>query len=163
MHAWDALTPIEETLRFLDDAISSGKIAYYGFSNYLGWHITKAVHVAKAHNFAPPVTLQPQYNLLVRDIEHEVDARLPGRRHRASCPGRRSAAAGSPASTSATKCRPAPPASARTPSAACEAYEARNASERTWRIIDAVAAIGEGARRQPGRGRRSPGSAPGRR
>ena len=48
MHAWDALTPIEETLRFLDDAIRAGKIAYYGFSNYLGWHVTKAVHVAKA-------------------------------------------------------------------------------------------------------------------
>ncbi|MGO7179520.1 aldo/keto reductase, partial [Rhizobium ruizarguesonis] len=37
MHAWDALTPIEETLRFLDDAVSSGKIGYYGFSNYVGW------------------------------------------------------------------------------------------------------------------------------
>lgn len=41
MHAWDALTPIEETLRFLDDAVSSGKIGYYGFSNYVGWHIAK--------------------------------------------------------------------------------------------------------------------------
>ena len=37
MHAWDALTPLEETLRFLDDAVHAGKIAYYGFSNYLGW------------------------------------------------------------------------------------------------------------------------------
>src|SRR3954447_22372319 len=35
MHAWDALTPIEETLRFLDDAVSAGKIGYYGFSNFL--------------------------------------------------------------------------------------------------------------------------------
>ena len=42
MHAWDALTPLEETLRFLDDAVSNGKIAYYGFSNFLGWHLTKA-------------------------------------------------------------------------------------------------------------------------
>ena len=47
MHAWDALTPIEETLRFLDDAVRAGKIAYYGFSNYLGWQVTKAVHVAR--------------------------------------------------------------------------------------------------------------------
>ena len=46
MHAWDALTPIEETLRFLDDATRAGKIAYYGFSNFLGWQVTKAVHVA---------------------------------------------------------------------------------------------------------------------
>src|SRR4029079_14922295 len=58
--------------RFLDDAISAGKIAYYGFSKYLGWQVTKAVHVAKALSFTPPATLQPQYNLLVRDIEHEV-------------------------------------------------------------------------------------------
>src|SRR5579871_2254740 len=51
MHAWDALTPIDETLRFLNDAISAGKIAYYGFSNFLGWHVTKASEVAKARGF----------------------------------------------------------------------------------------------------------------
>ena len=72
MHAWDALTPLEETLRFLDDAVSAGKIGYYGFSNFLGWHITKAVHLAKANHWAAPITLQPQYNLLVREIESEV-------------------------------------------------------------------------------------------
>jgi aryl-alcohol dehydrogenase-like predicted oxidoreductase len=72
MHAWDALTPLEETLRFLDDSIRNGKIAYYGFSNFLGWHLTKAVWLAKANGYTPPVTLQPQYNLLVRDIEHEL-------------------------------------------------------------------------------------------
>jgi len=72
MHAWDALTPLEETLRFLDDAIRAGKIGYYGFSNYLGWQVTKAAHIAHAANMAPPVTLQPQYNLLVRGIEHEI-------------------------------------------------------------------------------------------
>src|SRR3954469_15769491 len=72
VHAWDAFTPVEETLSFLDDAVSAGKISYYGFSNYLGSQLTKAVHVARAHHWAPPVTLQPQYNLLVRGIEHEV-------------------------------------------------------------------------------------------
>src|SRR5436190_216808 len=72
MHAWDALTPIEETLRFLDDALQAGKISYYGFSNYLGWQVTKAAMTASAQGWTAPVTLQPQYNLLVRDIEHEV-------------------------------------------------------------------------------------------
>ena len=73
MHAWDALTPLEETLRFLDDAVRNGKIAYYGFSNYPRLAAsTKAVWLAKANGYAPPVTLQPQYNLLVRDIEHEI-------------------------------------------------------------------------------------------
>ena len=72
LHGWDALTPLEETLRFLDDATRAGKIAHYGFSNFPGWQVTKAVHLARAAGFAPPVTLQPQYNLLVRDIEHEI-------------------------------------------------------------------------------------------
>ncbi|MFJ6155865.1 aldo/keto reductase [Pseudarthrobacter sp. NPDC092184] len=72
LHAWDPLTPLEETLRFLDDAVSRGKIAYYGFSNFLGWQLTKAVHVARAHGWSPAVTLQPQYSLLVRDIEAEI-------------------------------------------------------------------------------------------
>ncbi|MFP3547562.1 aldo/keto reductase, partial [Rhizobium sp. SIMBA_035] len=72
MHAWDPITPLEETLRFLHDAVSAGKIAYYGFSNFLGWQLTKAVHVAKAHGWSAPVTLQPQYNLLVREIESEI-------------------------------------------------------------------------------------------
>lgn len=140
MHAWDALTPIEETLRFLDDATGAGKIAYYGFSNYLGWQLTKAVHVAKAHGFAPPVTLQPQYNLLVRDIEHEIvpaclDAGmgllpwsplgggwLAGKYKRDVSP------------SGATRL-------GENPKRGMEAYEARNASERTWRVIDAVAAV----------------------
>src|SRR4029079_9362684 len=80
MHAWDALTPTEETLRFLDDAIGAGKIAYYGFSNFLGWHVTKASELAKARGWAAPTTLQPQYSLLVREIECEiVTAWLHGR------------------------------------------------------------------------------------
>lgn len=72
MHAWDPLTPLEETLRFLHDAVTSGKIGYYGFSNFLGWQLTKAVHLARAHGWNAPVTLQPQYSLLVREIESEI-------------------------------------------------------------------------------------------
>jgi len=72
MHAWDALTPIEETLRFLDDAIGAGKIAYYGFSNFLGWHVAEASALAKARGWAAPMTLQPQYSLLAREIEFEI-------------------------------------------------------------------------------------------
>ena len=72
LHAFDALTPLEESLRFLDDAVSSGKIAYYGFSNFLGWQLTKAVWIARVNGFSAPVTLQPQYNLLARGIEHEI-------------------------------------------------------------------------------------------
>lgn len=72
MHAWDAITPLDETLRFLDDAVSAGKIGYYGFSNFTGWQLTKATMLAERHGWTPPVTLQPQYSLLVRGIEHEI-------------------------------------------------------------------------------------------
>lgn len=137
MHAFDALTPIEETLRFLDDAISAGKIAYYGFSNFLGWQLTKAVWIARSQGFAPPVTLQPQYNLLVRDIEHEIvpacqDASmgllpwsplgggwLSGKYKRDQMP------------TGVSRL-------GENPKRGMEAYEARNAQTRTWDIIGAV-------------------------
>jgi aryl-alcohol dehydrogenase-like predicted oxidoreductase len=137
MHAWDALTPLEETLRFLDDATRAGKIAHYGFSNFLGWHVTKAVHLARGAGFAPPVTLQPQYNLLVRDIEHEIvpaclDAGigllpwsplaggwLAGKYQRDVLP------------TGATRL-------GENPERGMEAFRPRNAEQRTWEIIGTV-------------------------
>jgi aryl-alcohol dehydrogenase-like predicted oxidoreductase len=140
MHAWDAMTPIEETLRFLDDAVRAGKIGYYGFSNYLGWQLTKAVHVARARGWEGPVTLQPQYNLLVRDIEHEVvpaalDAGigllpwsplaggwLSGKYERDVQPS-------------------GPTRLGDNPERGMEAWAARNASERTWRVVDAVGEV----------------------
>jgi len=142
MHAWDARTPIDETLSFLDDAVTAGKIGYYGFSNYLGWQLTKAVHRAAALNLAPPVTLQPQYSLLVRDIEHEVvpaalDANigllpwsplgggwLTGKYERDVAP------------TGASRL-------GENPKRGMEAWEARNADERTWAVIAAVKSIAE--------------------
>jgi aryl-alcohol dehydrogenase-like predicted oxidoreductase len=140
MHAWDAVTPLEETLRFLDDAVTAGKISHYGFSNYLGWQLTKAVGVAAAHGWTPPVTLQPQYNLLVRGIEHEVvpaalDARvglLPW-----------SPLAGGWLSGKYTKDQ-SPTGATRlgeNPDRGMEAWEKRNADPRTWEVIDAVAAV----------------------
>ncbi|MDO8358803.1 MAG: aldo/keto reductase [Devosia sp.] len=143
MHAWDALTPIEETLRFLDDAVRAGKISYYGFSNYLGWHVAKAVQVARAEGYAAPVTLQPHYNLLVRDIEFEIvpaclDAGmglmpwsplgggwLSGKYKRNSNP------------TGTTRL-------GENPNRGQEAYGPRNSDERTWRIIEAVERVAEG-------------------
>src|SRR4051794_4060181 len=72
VHAFDPLTPLEETWRFLDDAVSAGKIAYLGLSNYAGWQVQKVADLAWLRGWAPPVTLQPQYNLLVREIEWEI-------------------------------------------------------------------------------------------
>jgi aryl-alcohol dehydrogenase-like predicted oxidoreductase len=72
VHAFDPWTPLEETLRTLDGFIRAGKIRYYGLSNFTGWQLTKVVHLARALNIAGPVTLQPQYSLLVREIEWEI-------------------------------------------------------------------------------------------
>ncbi|SDC53309.1 Predicted oxidoreductase [Geodermatophilus telluris] len=72
LHAWDPLTPLEETLRFLDDAVRAGKIGYPGLSNFLGWQVQKAVDLAEREHLAVPVTLQPSYSLLVRQVEFEI-------------------------------------------------------------------------------------------
>jgi aryl-alcohol dehydrogenase-like predicted oxidoreductase len=80
-HAWDPVTPLDETLQTMDGFVRAGKIRYYGFSNFTGWQLTKAVHLARELGLAAPVTLQPQYSLVVREIEWEIvpaalDARL---------------------------------------------------------------------------------------
>ena len=72
VHSFDPLTPIEETLRALDDAVRAGKVNYVGLSNFTGWQVQKTVDVASAHNLARPVTLKPQYNLLAREVEWEI-------------------------------------------------------------------------------------------
>ena len=72
VHAFDAMTPLEETLRTLDGFVRDGKIGYYGLSNFTGWQLTKAVHLARALGLNEPVTLQPQYSLIVREIEWEI-------------------------------------------------------------------------------------------
>ena len=72
LHAWDPLTPLTESLGFLQEAVTAGKISYYGLSNFTGWQLTKAVYTAREHGWNEPVTLQPQYNLLEREIESEV-------------------------------------------------------------------------------------------
>ena len=71
-HAWDPLTPLPETLRFFDDAVSAGKIRYAGVSNFTGWQLQRAALLTQHLNLTPIVTLQPQYNLLAREIEFEL-------------------------------------------------------------------------------------------
>ena len=72
VHAYDPHTPLDETLRTLDGFAQAGKIRYYGLSNFTGWQLTKAVLTARALGLREPVTLQPQYSLIVREIEWEV-------------------------------------------------------------------------------------------
>jgi aryl-alcohol dehydrogenase-like predicted oxidoreductase len=72
MHRWDPRTPIEETLRFLDDAVRAGKVRYIGHSNYNGWQTVEAAWTAKTEHLTPMISAQNQYNLLQRDIEREL-------------------------------------------------------------------------------------------
>jgi aryl-alcohol dehydrogenase-like predicted oxidoreductase len=141
-HAWDPQTPIDETLRFFDDAVRAGKIRYVGVSNFVGWQLQKAVLLARFGGLAPIVTVQPQYNLLARDIEHEVvpvclnegigilpwsplgGGWLTGKYRRDELP------------TGATRL-------GENPQRGVEAYAGRNASEQTWQVVDAVREVAQ--------------------
>ena len=142
-HAFDPHTPLEETLRTFDGFIRAGKIRYYGLSNFTGWQLTKAVQLARAMNLAEPITLQPQYNLLVREIEWEIvpaalDADLgllpwsplgggwlSGKYRRNERP------------TGSTRL-------GEDPGRGMEAFGKRNQLQRTWDVIEAVQLIAEG-------------------
>ena len=141
VHAYDPLTPLEETLRTLEGFIRAGKIRYYGLSNFTGWQLTKAVHLARALNVAEPVTLQPQYSLLAREIEWEI------------VPAVLDAGMGmlpwSPLGggwLSGKYRRDQRPAGATRlgddPNRGMEAYN-RRGTERTWNVIDAVQKVAE--------------------
>jgi aryl-alcohol dehydrogenase-like predicted oxidoreductase len=140
-HCWDPLTPLEETLSAFDELVQAGTIRYVGLSNFTGWQLQKAVLLTRLHGWAPVVTLQPQYNLLAREIEWEavpvcLEERigllpwsplgggwLTGKYRPDQRP------------TGATRL-------GEDPNRGVEAYDKRN-TERTWRILDVVARIAE--------------------
>lgn len=72
MHGFDALTPVEETLRALDDLITAGKIGYIGASNFSGWHLMKALATAEKYGLARYVVYQGYYSLIGRHYEWEL-------------------------------------------------------------------------------------------
>lgn len=72
LHSFDALTPIDEMLRALDDLMRSGKIRYFGVSNYSGWHLMKMLSLSEKHSLPRPVTHQVYYTLTDRDFEWEL-------------------------------------------------------------------------------------------
>ena len=71
-HRWDETTPIEETLRGLDDLIRMGKICYIGASAYASWQLAHANVLAEFRGWSRFVVLQSEYNLLRRKVEREV-------------------------------------------------------------------------------------------
>ena len=142
-HGWDPLTPVEETLRFFDDAVRSGKVRYLGLSNHAGWQLQKVVDVAEVRGWPRPVTLQPQYNLLAREIEWEI------------VPAAQASGLGllpwSPLGggwLTGKYTREQRPSGAtrlgENPERGVEAYGKRAASERTWAVIAVLQEIAEG-------------------
>lgn len=143
VHGHDPVTPVEETLRFLDDAVRAGKIDYVGLSNVTGWQLQRAVDVARFGGLTVPVTVQPQYNLLVREIEWEIvpaaqanglgllpwsplgGGWLTGKYRRDERP------------TGRTRL-------GENPERGVEAYDRRSTAERTWDVVDAVRAVADG-------------------
>jgi aryl-alcohol dehydrogenase-like predicted oxidoreductase len=142
VHGYDPWTPLEETLGFLDDAVHAGKIHYVGLSNFTGWQVQRAAGIASSTGLAAPVTLQPQYNLLVREIEWEIvpaaqangmgllpwsplgGGWLTGKYRRDERP------------TGPTRLGD-------DPNRGVEAYDRRSRVERTWDVVDAVRAVAD--------------------
>ena len=131
----------------------AGKVSYVGLSNYTGWQVQKVVDLAEFRGLARPVTLQPQYNLLVREIEWEIVPGLRVDRARAAAvvAARRRLAdrqvhAATQRPTGATRL-------GEDPERGVEAYDRRSSGQRTWDVIDAVQSIALGARGHDGAGR----------
>ena len=72
MHGWDALTPLEESLRTFDDLLAAGKVRYIGVSNFAAWQVMKGLGLSDKRGWAKFIAAQYQYSLVVRDIEEEI-------------------------------------------------------------------------------------------
>jgi aryl-alcohol dehydrogenase-like predicted oxidoreductase len=72
IHHNDAVTPVEETVRALEDLVRQGVVRYVGVSNWQAWKIMKAVGIAERHGWARFETLQAYYSIAGRDLEHEI-------------------------------------------------------------------------------------------
>jgi aryl-alcohol dehydrogenase-like predicted oxidoreductase len=72
VHGFDPATPVEETLRALDDVVRQGLVRYVGVSNWAAWQIAKALGVSARHGLAPFASLQAYYSLAGRDAEREL-------------------------------------------------------------------------------------------
>src|SRR5664279_4621498 len=142
VHSWDPVTPLTETMQALDDMVRAGKVRYIGLSNFTGWQLQKAVAVAASAGLQQPVTLQPQYNMLVREVEWEI------------VPSCQDAGLGllpwSPLGggwLTGKYTRESRPAGAtrlgENPERGVEAYDRRSAQERTWAVVDAVRGVAD--------------------
>jgi aryl-alcohol dehydrogenase-like predicted oxidoreductase len=138
-HQWDPATPIEDSLLAFDTLVRSGKVRYIGVSNFTGWQVERTVLTARHMGLSIPVSLQPQYNMLAREIEWEL---VPVcQEHGLSIVPWGPLAQGW---LSGKYSRDTAPAGAtrlgEDPNRGVEAYSRRN-SERTWRILEVLQGV----------------------
>src|SRR6202008_4895239 len=74
VHGWDSNTPLEETLRTLDDLVRQGKVRYIGLSNYMSWQAATAIMLQQRLGLEKYVTAQMHYSLVGRGLEHEFQS-----------------------------------------------------------------------------------------
>jgi aryl-alcohol dehydrogenase-like predicted oxidoreductase len=72
VHSWDYETPIEETMRALDDLVRHGKVRYLGASNFSAWQLMKSLWTSDKHGLSRFDCLQPQYSIICREVEREI-------------------------------------------------------------------------------------------
>lgn len=72
IHEWDGITPVEETLEAMDTLVRSGKVRYYGVSNYTGWQLMKTLGCAAQNHYLRPISQQIHYTLQAREAEYEL-------------------------------------------------------------------------------------------
>ena len=141
IHAWDPAVLVEETLTALSSFVERGKVRAVGLSNFTGWQLERAIQISHYEQLAVPVSLQPQYNLLAREIELEIypvvlehglgllpwsplgGGWLTGKYSRSTTPEGQTRLG-------------------EDPTRGVEAYDRRN-NDRTWRVLDLVGAIAD--------------------
>jgi aryl-alcohol dehydrogenase-like predicted oxidoreductase len=140
LHCFDESTPLEETIRALEDLLRMGKIRYFGLSNFTPSQVMKVIYLAREQNIRPPASLQLEYSLQVRSPEWEL---LP------VCHGEGiGTLAWSPLAggwlTGKYRRDKEPPKDSRVGRGdRWDDQPEQRASERTWRIIDALVRISE--------------------
>jgi aryl-alcohol dehydrogenase-like predicted oxidoreductase len=145
-HCWDASTPVEETLRALDDLVRSGKVRYIGASNYTPAQLMRAIMLSERHEWARFDCLQPEYSLLVRSTEWEL---LPSCQEQGVGVIAWSPLAGGWLSGKYRRDQP-PPADSRAGRAdRWDDLPEQRETEQTWRIIDALFEIAEARGKTP--------------
>ncbi|MEL7434396.1 MAG: aldo/keto reductase [Chloroflexota bacterium] len=138
MHGWDPHTPIEESLRAFDDLVRAGKVRYIGVSNFKAWQVMQALGLSDQHSWARFIAAQYQYSLVVRDIEYEYSSLFESQGIGCMPWG----PLGGGFLTGKYK-RDEQPTEGRIAISSDDVEEAweRRATERNWRIIDAVETI----------------------